>query len=197
MPGRLRTRAAIAVAARHGLPPAMPWLTAAAEREALERLRRRGAEAPVRWDRAVSRQATHRCFMGAAGSLAAIGRRSGTRVDQPLRRPGIMGMLAGAYGRRGPCDLRAVHEALCGDQLPASLLSPAPPLDLTPIFFAEASRAFAGRFDGSGLDEAIVDVEALRRNWLGARPDPRTACLLQHAWLCEQASVSRLTATTT
>ena len=36
------------------------------------------------------------------------------------------------------------------------------------------------------LDEALVDPEALRREWVSEVPDFRTALLLQSAWLADR-----------
>lgn len=186
MPASLRVRAA----ARHHAPPPMPWLRPAAEREALALLRRRQAEAPIRFDRAVTKQVTHRCFEGAAGTFDAFGKALGTSIDQPLRRLGVVDSFAGAGGWRGFSSAGEMLRRLCGNLLPADVLTARPGLDLTRVFFGEASREFATNWTGEGLDESIVDTEVLRHSWLSATPDPRTACLLQYAWLTEQASVA-------
>ncbi len=184
LPVSLRVRAA----RRRAIPPAMPWLQPAAEREALAVLRQRQASAPLRCDRAMAAQVTHRCFDGAAGTLAAIGATFGTRIVQPLRRPGVVESFAGAAGWRGFRGLNAMLLAMCGDLLPADLLDRRPGADLTRVFFGDASREFAANWTGAGLDESVVDAEALRRSWLSDTPDPRTACLLQYAWLTEQGT---------
>jgi hypothetical protein len=186
MPTALRVRAA---RGRRVRP--LPWLRAAAEHEALALLRRRQAEVPLRFDRATMMQVTHRCFGAAAGSLGAIGDEFGTYIDQPLRRPGVVESFAGWGGRRGFRGSTAMLRQMCGDVLPADLLAPRPGPDLTRVFFDDESREFAINWSGAGLDESVVDAEALRRSWLSDRPDPRTACLLQYAWLTENAPVAR------
>jgi hypothetical protein len=184
MPASLRARAA----RRHGVPPAMPWLRPAAERDALARLRRRHAEVPLRFDRAVATQVTHRCFDGAAGTFAALGEAFGTDVEQPLRRAGVAESFAGAGGPRGFRSLGEMLRRMSGELVPADVLTPRPTPDLTRLFFDDASKEFAANWTGAGLDESVVDVVALRQIWLSDKPDPRTACLLQYAWLTEQAS---------
>ena len=164
----------------------MPWLRPAAERDALALLRRRQADVPRRYDRAVTAQVTHRCFDAAASALRSIGEMAGTEVVQPLRRPGAVERMAGAGGWRGFHGLEAMLLAMSGGLLPADLLRARRGADLTPVFFSDPSREFATGWNGEGLDESVVDTEALRRNWLSATPDPRTACLLQYAWLTAQ-----------
>lgn len=181
----MRARAA----RRREIPPPMPWLRPAAEHEALAVLRLRQADVPRRCDRAMAAQVTHRCFDGAALTIAAIGETHGTSIDQPLRRPGVVESMAGAAGWRGFRGLKTMLSEMCGDLLPANLLSAREAPDLTRVFFADASREFAAGWTGEGLDESVVDPDALRRTWLSQSPDPRTACLLQYAWLTEQASL--------
>lgn len=183
LPVSLRVRAA----RRRASPPPMRWMQPAAEGEALAVLRRRQADVPLRCDRAMAAQVTHRCFDGAAGTLGAIGESLGTSIVQPLRRPDVVESFAGAAGPRGFRGLNAMLLAMCGDLLPADLLDRRPGADLTRVFFGNTSREFAANWTGAGLDESVVDAEALRRNWLSDAPDPRTACLLQYAWLTEQA----------
>ncbi len=174
---------------RRGVPPPMPWLKPEAEREAMARLRRRHADVPRRFDRAVVTQVTHRCFDGAAGTLRAIGDAVGTSVDQPLRRPDVAESIAGAGGWRGYRSLKTMLLEMCGDLLPADVFAKRAGSDLTPLFFSDASREFAAGWSGAGLDESVVDTEALRRTWLSDTPDVRSACLLQYAWLTERGSV--------
>ena len=131
-------------------------------------------------------QITHRCFSGAAGTFRALGEALGTTIDQPQCRPGVVESLAGACGWRGFADLRGILQRLAGDLLPADLLVERPGPDAIRVFFGERSREFATSWSGGGLDESIVDVDALRQTWLSERPDPRTACLLQYAWLTEE-----------
>jgi asparagine synthase (glutamine-hydrolysing) len=49
--------------------------------------------------------------------------------------------------------------------------------------FGPVSREFARTWDGRGVDEGLVDPEALRAAWLSEVPPPATALLLQQAWL--------------
>ena len=186
MPTALRAEAAL----RRGIPP-LPWLRPTAERQALELLTQRQADVPFRFNRAATTQITHRCFTGAAGTFRALGEALGTTTELPLCRPGVVESLAGAGGWRGFGEQRAMLHRLAGGLLPQDLLTRRPAPDLNPVFFGEPSREFAADWTGAGLDESVVDTEALRRNWLSDRPDPRTACLLQYAWLAEQFTSSR------
>jgi hypothetical protein len=49
--------------------------------------------------------------------------------------------------------------------------------------WSESSRAFIANWDGSGVDDRLVDIGALRTEWSRLRPHILTATLLQSAWL--------------
>jgi hypothetical protein len=181
MPLSLRARY---LSRRMGPPPT--WLRPAAEHRARALMARRQADVPVRFDHALMEQTTHRCFESATSAFQAIGEAVGTMIVQPLRRDDVVAAIAGAGGRRGFGDQRAMLERLCERLVPRELMIPRPVPSLTATFFADATRQFAAGWDGAGLDESIVDPEALRRTWLSDRPDTRTGCLLQYAWLSEQ-----------
>jgi hypothetical protein len=55
--------------------------------------------------------------------------------------------------------------------------------------FTEHTRSFAREWDGSGVDTALVDPEALRENWLSKVPHLPTMNLLQQAWLHTQQTI--------
>ena len=183
VPASLRGRAA-----RRRMPP-LPWLQPAAEEPALALLAARQATVPMRFSRAATTQITHRCFTGAAGTFRALGEALGTATELPLFQPGVVESLAGAGGWLGFGEQRAMLQRLVADLLPSELLARRPTPDLNPVFFGEPSREFAARWNGAGLDESVVEIEALRRSWLSNRPDPRTACLLQYAWLSDQVAL--------
>jgi hypothetical protein len=54
------------------------------------------------------------------------------------------------------------------------------------VGFTEHTRELARRWDGDGVDTALVDPEALRNNWLSASPHAPSMALLQQAWLATQ-----------
>jgi asparagine synthase (glutamine-hydrolysing) len=84
--------------------------------------------------------------------------------------------------------MKAMLLSMCGDLLPADVLAARHGRDLTHVFFGDTSREFAANWTGAGLDESIVDAETLRANWLSDTPDPRTAGLLQYAWLTDHVA---------
>jgi asparagine synthase (glutamine-hydrolysing) len=53
----------------------------------------------------------------------------------------------------------------------------------TEVFWGRHSRALATGWDGAGLNERLVDPEALKEAWRQPVPDSRTALILQSLWL--------------
>jgi asparagine synthase (glutamine-hydrolysing) len=78
--------------------------------------------------------------------------------------------------------------ALARDLLPTEVLGRKSKASFNRIFFGQESRAFAAGWSGRGLDDTLVDPEALRSEWLSEVPDFRTSLLLQSAWLTDRES---------
>jgi asparagine synthetase B (glutamine-hydrolysing) len=72
---------------------------------------------------------------------------------------------------------------LFGDLLPADVLERRTKASFDGAFWAEPSRMFARDWDGGGVDERVVDLDALHKEWTKEAPDPRTFLLAQSAWL--------------
>jgi asparagine synthase (glutamine-hydrolysing) len=75
---------------------------------------------------------------------------------------------------------------LFGDLLPAAVLERRTKASFDGAFWNEPSRAFARDWDGSGIDDDVVDGAALRTEWSKDSPDPRTYTLAQSVWLRTQ-----------
>jgi hypothetical protein len=79
---------------------------------------------------------------------------------------------------------------LFDDALPHELIQRCtrPHFDL--VFWNEHSRELAARWRGHGVDDELVDVEALRREWKEPCPDARTFMLLQEIALSEEPAAA-------
>jgi asparagine synthetase B (glutamine-hydrolysing) len=181
LPGQVEGRLLVG---RLGTPPA--WLRPAAVRS-LRRALREEANEPVRFDCAVRRAARVRTPVVARRSLESLGGAS-TRVEAPLLAPEFVSALARAGGARGFGDRAAVMRAVATGVLPDSLLERRAKAHFGTVFFGQATRDFAESWSGEGVDESLVDRDALRREWLRASPDFRSAVLLQVAWLHDRGT---------
>jgi hypothetical protein len=167
----------------------MTWLRPAATHQ-LDRLSRRGFEEPVAWHSAIRHVAARRDVVLPFHAMQRLAESSGQRVEAPLLDAGFVGALARAGGRGGLGGRTAIMNALAGDLLPANVVGRTSKAYFNRVFFGEESRAFAAAWSGRGLDDTLVDTEALRREWLSEVPDFRTSMLLQSAWLADRDRVA-------
>jgi hypothetical protein len=58
------------------------------------------------------------------------------------------------------------------------------------VFWNEHSRELAARWNGDGIDDGLVDLEALRREWEAPCPDARTFMLLQEIALSDEPAAA-------
>ena len=179
LPAAVRAR----LARRAGIPPPMPWLRPQAERQVLRKLTGRQADVPLRFDRAVMTQITHRCFDSGWRSLQALATAVDAEVINPFYNDEVIVDFARAGGRRGFGRRHQLLERLAGHLLPGDALRECRPGSTNGVFFGSRAREFAAQWAGEGIDGSIVDIAALRRTWLSDDPDPRTGSMLQYAWL--------------
>jgi asparagine synthase (glutamine-hydrolysing) len=156
------------------------WLrpAAAARLRALERV---AGNEPVRFDDAVRQAVRARTLVVAAAGLKRLSQ--SVRIEAPLLDKRFVAALSRAGGARGFGDRVHAMRAITGDVLPDELLDRMPKAAFDAVYFGDASRSFAERWSGGGLDAELVDSEALRGEWLQPIPDFRSALPLQLAWL--------------
>ena len=74
-------------------------------------------------------------------------------------------------------------QAIAGGVLPDEILDRQTKASFDGAYFGSASRGFAERWSGGGVDLELVDPDVLRQEWLEPTPDFRSALPLQLAWL--------------
>jgi asparagine synthase (glutamine-hydrolysing) len=181
------TLALVPARARRGIWPRpvhveRPWLTAEPARR-IRALERRASAEPVRYDRSTRWTARQRITEIGRQSLAVLGEETGTRVEAPLLDPRFVAALARAGGGLGWGDRNATMRAVAQGELPDKLLDRRDKAVFSAVFFGPSTRRFAERWSGGGVDESLVDPEALRSAWLEPEPLFHSAMLLQVAWL--------------
>jgi asparagine synthase (glutamine-hydrolysing) len=116
-------------------------------------------------------------------TIRALAAAEQVAVRSPLLERGVLAALAGAGGWLGfPTRPNALIR-LFGDLLPHDVLSRPTKATFNGVAFGVATRAFAASWDGTGVDPALVDAEALRAEWLSPMPSGTTSLLLHQAWL--------------
>jgi len=89
------------------------------------------------------------------------------------------GGFSGLDGREQILDL------LAADLLPREVLRRQSKATVGSALWTETAKAFAERWSGRGLDERLVDPEAVQRAWLGDTRPVLATTMLQAAWLAE------------
>ena len=176
--------------ARRTPAPDQPWLRPQARRAARAALITESDE-PVRSDAAIRRRACERSVVLTAATIERLGTDRGIDVLSPLSQDPFVSSVARVSGVTGFGSRRAAMHAIAGDALPVALLDRHDKATVRGSFFGPASRSFAERWSGRGLDETLVDPDALRRVWLSDAPDYRASLLLQSAWLHDERTRER------
>jgi len=166
---------------------APPWLRPPA-RAALRRHVAALARTPWRYDRATAATTAQRVPRVLARNVQALADDRGVRWHHPLQDPRFVRALAhdgGAWGFRGRTD---TMRFLFADLLPDAVLSRRSKASFNGSRFGDDERDLAAGWDGSGVDDRLVDVRLLRDLWLGERPPGVTGLLLHQAWLARGES---------
>jgi hypothetical protein len=145
---------------------------------------RSAAGVPLAWDSAVRRVVwPARPLQAGLATLRLLGEDANVRIVNPFVDPPVVAALARAGGPWGFRSRGVALEAIAGHLLPRALLRRPTKAAFDGAFYTERSRAFATGWDGDGVDDHFVDLEALATVWRSEQPDPHTYSLLQAAWL--------------
>lgn len=164
------------------LPFPVPWLRPGA-RSRLRALMRNQAQRPLRWDHSVWRALAPRAVAIGNQTRAEVARGYECALVEPLCSPSFVASYAAYGGRWGGLTRAGGIRMLGGGLLPDALVLRADKAYFNGSRFGRLTREFAREWDGRGVDERLVDPEALRDAWLADVPPAPTAMLLQQAWL--------------
>jgi hypothetical protein len=145
-------------------------------------------KASLVYPRALKQMASRRAVRVAMRNLDAIGRSVGVRYVHPFYDPDFLVAL-GAYGGRLGFESRtATMRALFADLLPDDVNAREDKVYFNNAFIHGYSREFLARWDGTGLDTDLIDVDALREVWRQPTIHSGTFQLIQAAWLATEGS---------
>jgi asparagine synthase (glutamine-hydrolysing) len=160
-----------------------PWLRPEVDAWAQEEWKRLRDLEPVRHDRAVLQHWwSSRYVQVTRQSLALLAAGHGAAVAHPFNEPRFLQAVARERGRAGPVHRSRETIRLFSDVLPRETLVRVGKATFNGAFWGPETQAFVADWDGSGVDDDLVDVERLAAVWAGADPDARTWPLLQSAW---------------
>jgi len=144
------------------------------------------ATQPLRWREWVRRYPCRRDLKGTRWSLGLLAEDTDALLLHPLVEPHFLAAVARAGGRHGLGDRTMAMRAIFAGALPDALLARPTKARFDDVIWRRESRDFAEHWDGSGVNERLVDPKALREEWLKPEPDKLSALLLQSAWLNAQ-----------
>ena len=107
--------------------------------------------------------------------------------DQPLLDERFVTSFARMAGPLGILDRTAAMRKLFSELLPDAILARTSKAYFNGVYLGDETRRFAEGWSGGGVDTSLVDVEALRREWLSDWGSTQSCALLQAAWLHDHA----------
>lgn len=167
----------------------LPWLRPAAAEEHARALAGKILER-FSWAGTVADWWQSRVRLATVASMAAV-TGSHVRVEHPFMSPQFAGAAVGTLWRSGFRSREDAMELLFGHVLPRAICERRDKAAFFEPFVNRHSRAFIDAWDGRGVDEAVVDVEALRRTWSEPEVDARSYALLQSIWLANSVREPR------
>ncbi|MCA5892870.1 hypothetical protein LEP48_05810 [Isoptericola sp. NEAU-Y5] len=170
---------------------AQPWVHAEVQRDLHHRIAADNATEPLAWHRALGWVRGRRVASVLAATHSAIGREHGVDVVAPLLDRGFLGALVARHRTLGYPSRRAAMHEVFGSVLPRSVVERTTKAYFNHAYLADATRTFAQQWDGSGVDEALVDPALLRAEWLAPTPSGLSSLLLQQAWLASTSTSPR------
>jgi asparagine synthase (glutamine-hydrolysing) len=165
------------------VPLDFTWLRPDARRAFAQQWADEQTRQPRRWETLVDWVGRLRYLHVGTSSLTTIAEAANARIAHPFLDPAF-GAAIVALPRALRFETRTeAMTHLFGDVLPPDVLARRTKASFDGAFWNEPSRAFARDWDGSGVDDDVVDAEALRGEWAKDSPDPRSFTLAQSVWL--------------
>jgi asparagine synthetase B (glutamine-hydrolysing) len=180
---RLEARAAAGVLDR-------PWLRPPLRRRAQSLALDDAVCQPLSWAAGTRHLLRHRGLRVGLTNLAAVAGECGVELVHPFLEPAFVDALARWGGWLGPVGRTAALRMLFGDLLPDALLRRTSKARFNLAAVNRHSCAFVHRWNGSGVDTTVVDVDVLRAAWTTQLPVPASLPLLQQAWLATEGGRS-------
>jgi asparagine synthase (glutamine-hydrolysing) len=142
---------------------------------------------PLRWTRHVRWVRRFRYLHVGTQSLATLAADDDVLLVHPFATDEFATALERLPVSERFADRTEGMRRIFGELLPEDVLGRSTKTSFDSAFWGEPSRAFAQEWKGEGVDDALVDREALSATWRSSDPDPRTFTLAQAAWLARSA----------
>lgn len=166
--------------------PCGAWMRPEVLRRFARRYAAEYAREPISWRGGLDWQLRRRHFSAIQRNGSIIAAVYNVQRVDPFLDPRFVRALGHSASMLGFADRTEAMTFVAGDLLPSSLLSRRTKGAYNRAFFTKISRSFAEGWDGSGVDEELVDPHALKRAWLKPLPPAPSGTLLQAAWMAQQ-----------
>lgn len=147
------------------------------------------ADEPLDWRVAVQRHPRVRGVHLAVRNFEGTASEIGLAPVHPLMAPEFLAALARRGGRLGFASRTHAMRSLFDGLLPDEVLARESKAYFNHTIFGGPTRAFIASWTGEGIDEDLVDGDALRRTWEADKPHGMSSALLQSCWLASRGSL--------
>lgn len=168
-----------------------PWLRAAAREWLTDLVAAEEAAMPEFWAPALRTWWASRYVQGSTRAFAAVAAGHGVAATHLFLDPQFVSALSVAGGPGGFLDRSQVLREVLVDVLPAKTAQRNDKAVFDGPVWGERVRSFATEWDGSGVDDELIDAELLRRSWLNGDRDYRTLLLLHRSWCASEGVPAR------
>jgi asparagine synthetase B (glutamine-hydrolysing) len=168
-------------------PVFLPWLVPEAQQEVWAAWTADVAAEPLRWQNRAAWCRRRRYIQVGLRSLDCLAAEQRVEIHSPFVDPCFAATLAALPRERRFLTRGAAMLELFAGLLPAEVLGRRTKSNFDDAFWSTHSRRFADEWNGEGVDQTIVDPDALRAQWAKPNPDARTFLQLQSAALGREA----------
>lgn len=167
-----------------------PWLTPEVRQHHYAMMAGDLASEPLKTSSSIRWLLTRRGAAMASHNYALMCKDYDVTLYEPLLDPTFVYAFAGEAGRWGFSSRTDAMRHLFSDVLPEPVIARRSKAYFNRAFIGPHSRDFALSWNGGGVDQAMVDVEMLRSEWLAPFPSAISTSLIHTAWLGSRASSS-------
>jgi asparagine synthase (glutamine-hydrolysing) len=161
----------------------IPWLRPEAQRRALRAAVHDLECEPVRFDTRLRWLARRRWEVEALRSSQRLAADTDASLVAPFLDTYFLAALARAGGAIGWPSRLDVMRSLFGELLPDEVLARSTKAWFSEVVWGPRTREFASAWSGEGVDQSLVDPDALRAAWSESAPTFPAGIPLQAAWL--------------
>ena len=160
-----------------------PWVRPEVERRLQREYRQRSRRRTKDWGEVLEGFIDSRYLEFLRPVLDTFAMDHGVRLHEPFYDPRFIRAVVRAAPPEGYAGRTAGLEANFHDVLPREVIERSTKAVFTEAAWGPNAREFVAAWDGRGLDERYVAVDALREEWAKPRPSPRSIPCLHQAWL--------------